>query len=297
MRKEKNKKYTFDFYALTHDSEDLFSVSVADALRGIMDKDYASEHHHYGCTREIYDLCHRSNPDSYAGQIRKIRKADLPEVGQPGRDSKKLELDEDEGVVEKNFFVYYCDNSTLVIHRNENGNTGTHLAQLLSSSLGTPYFASPLIRPEDAELILNNKLTIKKFSVKIPRPTNPDLYPQDSISATTVELLNKSGADSLDLTFTVDSKLDSSSGRLTSALQTAISTLLSLGATKAKLETDDNGLIHPIDLIANRITSTQSTRTNAHFPPSETMYKLIDAARMEKKEEVDGYFGKNQRLV
>ncbi len=296
MRKEKNKNYTFDFYALTHDREDLFAVPVAEALQQIMDKARPAEHLSYGCTREIFNLTHRITSNSFTGQIRKIRKADLPEVGQPGHDSKKLELDEGEGVVEKNFFVYYCENSLLVMHRNENGNTGSHLAQLLSSSLGTPYFATPIIRPEEAELILNNRLTIKRFSVKIPRPTNPDLYPQDSISAKTIEILNKSGADSLDLTFTVDSKVDSSSGRLTAALQTAIGSLLSLGATKAKLDTDENGRIHPIDLIANRVTCTRSTRTNAHFPTSETMYKLADEARAEKKGEIDGYFGKQQRL-
>ncbi|MGX1179365.1 hypothetical protein AB7M31_002433 [Pseudomonas sp. IAP-CY TE4608] len=297
MKPEKQRSYIFDFYCLTPNQNDLFSTPTDEAFEHLIKADAQSNLAHYGSTREFFGLTYRSDTRSYAGQIRKIRKADLPEVGAPGQHSKTIELDADEGVIEKNFFVFYKENSLLVMHRNDTGNTANHLAQLLTGALGVAFYAAPLIQPDQAEKLLNNKLNIKKFSVKVPKPTNPELYPQDSISAKTIELLNQSGADSLDVTFTIDQKLDTSAGRLTNALQSAIGSLLSMGATKAKLETDENGKILPIDLIANRIYSKQSIKINSSFPPSESMYKLADKARNEQKELLDEYFGNTSRII
>ncbi|CAI8897910.1 DUF4747 family protein [Pseudomonas sp. IT-232MI5] len=297
MKPEKRRNYCFDFYSLRCEQNDLFTMTAGEAFERIASGEFLPSYSSYGCTREVFGLKHRPETDSFVGQIRKIRKADLPEVGVPGRDSKKLELELDEGVIEKNFFVYYRKNSLLILHRNDDGNTGAHLAQLLSSSAGVLFFSSPIIQADQVERLLNNKLTIKKFSVKIPRPTNPSLYPQDSISAKTIELLNQSGADSLDITFTIDQKIETSAGKLSSSLQSAIGQLLSMGATKAKLDTDENGKILPIDLIANRIYSIQHTNTNSYFPPSESMYKLADKAKNEQREPLDDYFGKTARIV
>lgn len=271
-------------------------MTAGAALEKIEAGDSAPSHTYYGCTREIFNLKHRPDSNSYVGQIRKIRKADLPEVGSPGQEGKQFELDPDEGVIEKNFFVLHEENSLLVIHRNDNGNTAEHLAQILSSSAGVYFSAAPIIRPDQAEKLLNNKLTITKFSVKISKPTNADLYPKDSISARTIELLNQAGADSLDLTFTIDQKIETSAGKLSSALQSSIGPFLSMGASKAKIETDENGKILPIDLIANRIYSTQRIKSSSYFPPAESMYALADKAKEEQKELLDEYFGKTNRV-
>ena len=297
MKPEKQRSYIFDFYCLNPNHNDLFSTPTDLAFERLINGEAQGNYSHYGSTRELFGLTYRSHNDSYAGQIRKIRKADLPEVGAPGQHSKTIELSADEGVIEKNFFVFYKENSLLVMHRNDTANTGSHLAQLLTGAIGVAFYASPLIRPDQAEKLLNNRLNIKKFSVRVPKPTNPELYPQDSISSKTIELLNQSGADSLDVTFTIDQKLDTSAGRLTSALQSAIGSLLSMGATKAKLDTDENGKILPIDLIANRIYSKQSIKTNSYFPVSESMYKLADKAKDEQRELLDEYFGNTSRIV
>ena len=296
VTKEKNRSYTFDFYSLKSDQQDLFAMSADAALEKVISGDSSPSHTYYGCTRELFGLKYRPESDSYVGQIRKIRKADLPEVGAPGREGKQFKLNPDEGVIEKNFFVLYKERSLLVIHRNDNGNTAEHLALILSAAAGVYFYATPIIRPDQAEKLLNDKLTIKKFSVKISRPTNADLYPKDSISGRTIELLNQAGADSLDITFTIDQKIETSAGRLSSALQSSIGTFLTMGASKAKIDTDENGKILPIDLIANRIYSTQRIKSSSYFPPGDIMYTLADKSMEDQKELVDEYFGKANRI-
>jgi hypothetical protein len=297
VRKERRRNYHFDFFLLSADSDDLFALSVSEIFDEIIANTKQSSHTHYGSTREVFGLKFRNESNSYTGQLRKIRKADLPEIGTIGTDGKKLQLELDEGVIEKNFFVYYADESLLVMHRNDDGNTASHLAAVLMAAAGVPYYATPVIRPEQAEMLIKDNLEIKRFSFKIPRPTNPDRYPADDIGARTIELLNKSGADTLEVTFSIDSKVESSAGRLTGAIQSAVRSLLAFGATKAKLETDDNGKIYPIDLIADRLYSTQYTNSNSQFPTSTIMFELADKSRAEKRESLNAYFGKIKRII
>lgn len=297
MGRERSKTYTFEFYTISPDADDLFSMPVSQAFEGIIDGSLISSSRSYGSTREFYGVKRWSAANSYSGQIRKIRQSELPEVGAPGRNSKQLILDPDEGVIERNFFVYYEDSSLLVFHRNDDGNAASHFAQLLSAAVGVLYLAHPVIQPDQAEKLLHGKLDIKKFSVKIPKPTNPRLYPQDTNSARALELLDNSGADNIEVTFTVDKKIETSAGRLSSSIQSSIGSLLSLGATKAKIEVDDHGRIYPIDLIANRLYSKQSISTNSTFPPSESMYKLADKAKADKEESINAYFGTGTRII
>ncbi len=297
MRRERRRNYHFDFFVLSADSDDLFSLSVCEIFDGIIADTNQSSYTHYGCAREVFGLKFRRENNSYAGQIRKIRKADLPEIGAVGKDGKKIPLESDEGVIEKNFFVYYAEESLLVMHRNDDGNTASHLAAVLMAVGGVSYYASPVIRPEQAEMLIKDDLEIKRFSFKIPKPTNPERYPTDDIGARTIELLNRSGADTLEVTFSIDSKVEASAGKLTGAIQSAVRSLLAFGATKAKLQTDENGKIYPIDLIADRIYSTQHANSNSQFPTDAVMYELADKARAEKRDSLDAYFGKNKRIV
>ncbi|WP_053932181.1 DUF6731 family protein [Pseudomonas coronafaciens] len=297
MRRERLRTYTFEFYSIISEDSDLFSMSVTEAFDEIITGDRTSSFTSYGSTKELYDLRKWSSAKSYAGEIRRIRQSELPEVGALGRKSKQLELDPDEGVIERNFFVYHADNSLLVFHRNDDGNSASHLAQLLTVSAGVPFFAHPVIQPDQAENLLLGKMDIKRFAIRIPKPTNPMLYPQNSTSARTLELLENSGADSIEVIFSIDKKIDTSAGRLSSALQSSIGSLLSLGATKANLELDENGRIYPVDLIANRLYSKQSISTNSTFPSSEVMYQLADKAKTDQEVSINEYFGTTSRII
>lgn len=103
VKQEKQKRYIFDFYSIASVQQDLFAMSTESAFEKIINGDHPKSYASYGCIREVFGLHYRINTNSYAGQIRKIRKADLPEIGALGKDGKKIELEIDEGVIEKNF--------------------------------------------------------------------------------------------------------------------------------------------------------------------------------------------------
>ncbi|WP_206757099.1 hypothetical protein, partial [Erwinia persicina] len=70
---------------------------------------------------------------------------------------------------------------------------------------------------------------------------------------------------------------------------------IEFGAKKAVIDVfDADGVVHPVDLIAERISSYQSVVTDTRFPPAETMYRLIDTAYAENRESINAYIGEDE---
>ena len=298
--KTRNKNYTFDFFVVEQgERTDLFSTDIASYLMQIVSKESSAQYTAHGCTREIYGLKYRENSRSFTGQIRKHRKAELPEIGTIGSVGKPMILGDDEGVIAKNFFIFYIDNSLLILHRNEQANSAIHFTQLISLSSGRKCISSPIINPDDAKLILKNKIPVKKIKVKMHRPKNAGLYPPDagSLESAILEVMNAAGADTIDISLGIDSKLPDSRPGLLDSVKSALSYLITVGATHATIDADENGKIHPIDLIANRIYSVQSEKTNTSYPSDSDMYNLADKAFSDKQEVVREYFGAESNRI
>ncbi|QBH95755.1 hypothetical protein EKN56_04675 [Limnobaculum zhutongyuii] len=244
-----------------------------------------------GITRDIWGLRDRNRPLSFVGEFRKFRTTDVPEIGEVGSPAEDIELDENEGIIEKNFFVYYRNHRLLGWHNNSHAGGAKHLATFLSNLLGIKVKLNPVLKTDAIRRLMNGNTTVKKISVSIPRPTNPELYPDDDFGRQTIDMMDHMSADSLRLELGINSRRGDSAGALADRIKQALRAFASSGATTAKAQVIEDGIEYPIDLIADRIISFQSVETNARFPPSGTMYRLIDDAKRDCQEDIDGYFG------
>ena len=284
------RRYTIDFFQLAHVATTEVPT-IEDGFKIILDEEIEPILVSNGYTRDLWTLQVRSRPKSYAGQFRKFRTNDLPEIGTAGGSAAQLALSDKEGVVEKNFFVYYKEHQILGWHRNGHASSAKQLATFLSSLWGTKVTIDPVLQPDAVKRLLRGDIDLKKVELTIPRPTSRDLYPDDDYGKGILELLNRSGADSLQLTLGIDTRRKDTEGKLTSQWKRALSEFTSMGATTARAIVYDDGVEHPIDLIADRVVSYQDIETNALFPPSGTMYAAIDKAREECKGAINEYFG------
>ena len=299
--KTKKKNYIFDFFVIEQGVKaDLFSIDIVSYLMQIASENSEAQYTAHGCTREIYGLKYREDSRSFSGQIRKHRKAELPEIGSVGSVGKPMILGDDEGVIEKNFFTFHINNLLLIMHRNEQANSAIHFTQLITLSSGYKCISTPVINPEDARSILRNDIPVKKIKVKMHRPKNAGLYPPDagSLESAILDVMSAAGADTIDICLGIDSKLPDSRPGLLKSVKSALSYLISAGATHATIDSDENGKIHPIDLIANRIYSVQTEKTNTSYPSDNDMYNLADKAFIEQREVIREYFGaENNRII
>jgi len=287
-----DKKYVIDFYSLSI-TPTANVASIAAGLEAIVAGPGSRSFEVNGYTREIWQPLRRSAPlpDSFAGQFRKFRTSDLPEIGSAGQDALELELEANQGLVERNFFVYYPARNLLGWCRNSHGNTANQFAKFLSALWSTKVIAGPILAPDAARRIMRNEISLKKIILTIPRPSNPDMYSDNDFTRGMMEMMSGSDADSIHIEMGIDSRRSDTRGSLAERLKRALTEAASLGASTAKAIVYDEGIEHPIDLIADRVFSVQELETNAKYPPAGTMYQAVDTARQECQGSIDDYFG------
>ncbi|CAM3405229.1 hypothetical protein BS639_23995 [Rouxiella silvae] len=285
------RDYKIEFYQLN--LSPTAEIPTIRALLSLLETDdhYLTSLAQGGYTREIWGLVYDRFPDTICGQFRKFRTTDIPEIGQVGGDSQVIELNENEGLIEKNFFVYYEEHSIIAWHKNGHSSRVIQFANFLSSCGGCKISAGPVLQPDAISRLMSGNIELKKIELTIPRPTNPELYPEDDYGRGLIEMMNNLDADSLKLSLGVDLRRADSEGKLSNRLKNTLRAIVETGATTARAHVFENGVEHPIDLIADRVVSNQSVETDAHFPPSFTMYGIINTAKTECQGELDDYFG------
>ncbi|MDV0786231.1 DUF6731 family protein [Citrobacter amalonaticus] len=284
------KNYRIEFFQLSFKHTERF-LSLRDAFQAAVDKKIPVSSDRDGVVREIWRLLPRDD-GSFAGELRKFRQSDLPDKGAPGKQSAPIPLEEDEGIIERNFFVYYPQHHILGWHRNHIACGISRFAGFLTTIFSSKVTAAPLLEKEAVARLMKGDIRMKKIQLTLPRPRSTELYPDTDFSQKTLSLLNDAGADTMQLVMGINTRRGDSEGKLRQGLKFAMQELVDFGARKAVIEVyDAEGVVHPIDLIADRIVSTQSVVTDARFPPSGTMYRLIDTAYTENRESINAYTG------
>lgn len=287
------KEYKIEFFQLTVSPTDEIT-SISDIFNSIIDNKIDSTKIERSFTRDIWELKKRTTGKyrgSFTGVFRKFRNRDIPEKGAAGRDSQPIILEPDEGIVEKNFFVYYPKNNLLAWHNNPHASSPKQFANILKKISKVNVNLSMIIQANAAQRLMKNELTMKKVVVSIARPKSADFYPDDDFSRQALALMNGINGDSLHFEIGINSRLEDSANTLLSRIKTSLVYFVGAGATTSKAVVFEDGVEYTIDLIADRVISFQSIETNAIFPPSVTMFKLIDDAKQEKQKELDDYFG------
>lgn len=284
------RSYKIEFFQLNLvPNQDV--ASVRDLFEALSEEEYDTSSEIGGFTREVWGLVFDRYPESVCGQFRKFRDTDIPEIGLPGEDAEQIELEDGEGLIEKNFFIYYEENNILAWHRNNHSSGINQFVSFLSSTAGIRVSAGPILQSDAIARLMNGDVELKKIEITLPRPTNPALYPDDDFGSSILGMMTDADADSLKISMGVDLRRADTEGRLTNRLKSTLRNVLRSGATTARAHVFEDGSEFPIDLIADRVFSWQSVETNSQFPPSFTMYGIIDTAKAECQEALDGYFG------
>lgn len=244
-----------------------------------------------GYLREVFGLGQRQRPSGFAAQFRKFRTSDLPEVGRAGRDAAELELLEGQGLIERNFFVYYRQHNLLGWHVNGHGSTPQQLAAYMAQLTGLRTTVLPVPVRGAVERLMRGDVIAKKIIASIPRPTNNQIVPDDDFAEDVLRLLAGADGDSMHLEINIDTRRADTAGGLAERAKGMLRALVGAGATTARAIVVEDGIEHPIDLILDRVKCTEYAETDGRYPPSQTMYRMIDAAFRESHEHFQAHFG------
>ncbi len=119
--------------------------------------------------------------------------------------------------------------------------------------------------------------TLVEIEAKIPKPTNPQLLPQaDDFSQRALDLLNLSDADNLTFKVGIDQRYAGMNRRLANWLKNSVRTISQYDPQKLTAKIDENGVVSPIDLLADRIKSIQKVEATGRYISRDALYQAIE---------------------
>lgn len=255
-----------------------------------------------GCSHiqgTTYDIEIRNLKESEAGIFQgvfaKIRKDELPHAGRAGHPDRDLGLAEDEGLVDKNHFVYYEENELLVMQANRHAGTAVALGKYLTDINGNLAASfNPVLQPDATRRLMREDLTPVQIETSFARPTNPEMYPDDDWSPGLLDMLSQLGGGNVKLSITADRKrVAEGADRLTDKARRvaqAFRQLPNVRKIKISME-DEEGIIYPIDLIADRLKVKIEIAVSGRYPNEEGMYKALRGAKNDQLDNLQQIFG------
>ncbi|GAB1671882.1 DUF6731 family protein [Mannheimia haemolytica] len=291
------RKYTIDFFLVDIRDQQQQRVSLSHILEQMKQGQINMSTHYLEYQRDIWDIYCSPTTGRYSAQLRKLRRTDLPEIGAIGSQSQPITLGENQGVIEKNCFVFDPSTNVLAWHNNLHAATPKILGEVLSLLCQKNIGIYPILKIDAIHRLLqNNHLIIKELDIAFAKPTNPIAFnTNEPISGKLLSLLDQSGADKLDLRLSMDSRMKDSQGGLSQWIKNSINALMELNPRRAKLNIRDEieSRDFPIDLIADRVRSYQnvSIPDNITTLPSTLLFEAIDKAFTEVNSELNEIIG------
>lgn len=282
----------FDFYQLVFNSGsnssviDCFNRIVKNEIDAFIDiKDY---------TRELYRVSFNPTDKYWVGQFRKYRKNQLPAFARPGEDEIELTLDGDQGIIERNCFIFLPFRNILIWQHDAHANNPERLADFLSVLSEDKVEVAPILTKSALLRLMDGKTDALKFKISVARPTAPSMYDENKFTADLFSLMNNSGSDLFNLVGGVDLR-SKDSGVLSRFVKSGIKTLVSSGAAKtAKVFVLEDGKREWLDLITDRVKTSRQLEAGKKSIPFLTMVDMIKSAYDEKLEVLNEILGKEQ---
>ncbi|MBR9882978.1 MAG: hypothetical protein GYB21_04675 [Oceanospirillales bacterium] len=144
----------------------------------------------------------------YRGVVAKFRYSDIPNIGDRSTtEERPIDLEDQEGLIEKNFFLFDPALNLMTYQINGNGCNINRVAEIFDA-LATGKFGhlanvnlSPVLRPDAIERILNGDMQVRKLEVGFSKPTNAATWAsQEQFSGELLHLLNALGGASMNIT-------------------------------------------------------------------------------------------------
>jgi hypothetical protein len=226
---------------------------------------------------------------SFKGVFAKLRQSDIPHIGDLDGSEREIGIQEDEGVLEKNYFLYFRKNRLLVYQSNFSGSAITAFEKYFSERLNIKTSFNPIVRVDAISRLFNENCKPTRIEFTIAKPTNATLYNSNDFSKNLISLMNETGGSTLGLTISAGGRGKSKKSLFSNATQLVRQLVMKGDVTAAKIKLD--GIEHPVDLIADRLVTTRKVKMVGRYPDKDEMYAALLDAKDKFEAELSEYFG------
>ena len=233
----------------------------------------------------------------YSGVYGKLRKNDIPKIGDEAGHEEEIQLEDHQGLIEKNYFLYYPQQNLLVWQVNVSASWPASFASYLTDHFGEATIFHPVVTVDNMERFMRGDAELVKAELTIARPTNPELYDNDDFSRSVMQLMNGTEAASIRLSV-VANRPGGRGERLPNQLKDSINMLTDSGVVRrAKADVSYDGETHPIDLIYDRLKAKITVDLIGRYPDHRMVLSELASAKSGVQGQLDGYFGQNGQAI
>ncbi len=244
-----------------------------------------------GFTRELYRL-DKSPINYWFGQFRKYRVDQLPAYARFGEDETEIKLDDGQGIIERNCFIFFPDRNVLIWQHDAHANHPERFADFLSTISGDKIEVAPVLTKSALLRLMDSQTEALKFEISVARPTAPSMYNENKFTGNLFSLMENSGADLFNLMGGVDLRSKDAGFLNSGLLKRGLETLVSSGAAKkAKVLILDEGKREWLDLITDRVKTSRQVEADKKSIPFATMIDMLESVYDEKREVLDEILG------
>ena len=232
------------------------------------------------------------------GEYVKFRDKDLPHIGQMGGDGdeREIDLDDREGLIEKNHFIFYKRHQLLIYQNNKNANTINQFARFFTEATGEVTIFNPILRAESMARLMRGEVRPKYVEVSYARPTNSEAVASDDWTNKAFGILNASGGNNALVRISLGR---GPRGRfLNQSIKQSIAELIDqTNVSIARLIVDDDGIEHPIDLIADRLKDKIQVKMEGRYPDRSDIYRQLDEAKRRQNHIITDLLGEGENAL
>lgn len=243
--------------------------------------------------RQVY-LAH----GGYFGVLGKIRTRNLPHAAKAGGRERELNLDDDEGLIEKSHFFIRPQDGVIALQRNRLACSFAHATGYLTQLCGGDVTLLPIMQADAMGRLAASEAPVREIQINVARPSGVALEQAVGINgpswdATVIRLMAQTGAFRLKFTLAGNGYADDRGRHLHSRLTTPIGRLMrNLTVKRARVILEPDGE-EPgmIDLLQDRITAEVTVTSTGKYPDSDEMWNQIRQAWNDHRGEIRQVLG------
>lgn len=249
--------------------------------------------------RDGYDFELRELTEStewIKGKFGKIRHNDIPHAAAPGQVERKLELQRNEGLLEKNHFLYHKGLSLLIWQKNQHASSQVRFCEYLTEATSchdTPFMALPVIRRDALRKLRDEGMHIRCAEIRVAATANSNTTCDTDFGRSTMQLISASGGMPITLKIAGDGRSRSPMQRFRDFIRPGVLELNEKGVLKkGKIHLEsDTGQQDIIDLIADRLKSVKPVRMNDRYPDERSIFSALREAWNDHQDEIRAIVG------
>lgn len=285
------KTYAVGFFQGAHGDKDT-KVTIGDVLKQWAESkspvvDYAS--HSY----RLKNL--EVRPRFIQGEFAKLRKKDIPKIGSNTSDSEsQIPLDDEQGLVEKNHFLFYPKRNLLVFQSNRDASTHNMFGTYITEATDETTIFNAVLKLDSAKRLIGGGVKPKEVEVSFAVPQGSEVrkgkkrFTNEMISA-----MAGAGGMSMSARISLGRGSRSSTSYLTMDVKDALVELTSIMDTsvaRLKIENEE-GIEDTVDLIADRIKDTIKVSMTGRYPVTRDIFEKLRECTRGNDEDLKAVLG------